>query len=454
MPVAGSLSTGLLSGTQPILRSGCMATRPTLCVHTDGTNFDEDKRNAGYDVVMPSSSTRASMPRLSFIGLIWILAVDLMVRVEIGPISVSGLATLATATVCVVLVPMVTLVGRKRKQGNVGRTAGKIPWPLTAFGFFVLVRLLAEPSSEGLQNVAVYLCFIAGAAVVALKAPLPSVDKMLKFYGRAALLVTFIFLGALALGVEVYGERAFALSTLVFLAVLIPNRSRKLISRLAPFIVTAAAFLSLSRTAAVIGAGLLVFLALRNRRRVRLPIAVLVSAAAASTIFWAITSYAPFRSRFLGGDAAIEIGGLSFNTSGRANLWNATIESAMTNPWFGNGAGTAAEMIQTKFITISHPHNEYLRIFHDFGWIGITLFSLGSIMLVARVWQRARRTDHPVHWTALIGLLGILASSITDNVLTYPFVVFPLAVLVGASLAQPLPCKSKMDRTRGTRMFA
>lgn len=394
---------------------------------------------------MDASKRTTSMPLLASVGLLWLLTVDLMVRFDLGPISLSGLLTPITAILCITLAPMVSLVGTWGKRGIITRSGGRMPWPLTIFGFYVLIRLSINPSIEGAQNVAVYSSFIAGAAVVALSAPMPSVGRMLRSYRWGAVATVVIFLVALVIGIEVYGERAFALSSLVFLAVLIPHRSRKILPRLAPFLVVLAMFLSLSRTAAVIGAALLVFLALNSRRMVRMPLAVTLFATAGAGIIWAVTTFDPFRDRFLGGDAGLEIGGLSINTSGRANLWGATIDSAMSSPWFGRGAGSAAETTKELF-GIGHPHNEYLRIFHDFGWVGLSAFSVGMLMLVYRVWVRARQTDHQIHWAALIGLIGILAASATDNVLTYPFVMFPLAILVGASLAQPSPGKRSSQR--------
>jgi len=143
--------------------------------------------------------------------------------------------------------------------------------------------------------------------------------------------------------------------------------------------------------------------------------------------------YPPLRSRFLGGDKALSYGDLSFSTSGRSKIWELLL-SEQDHWLLGNGLGAAAQLVQER-TQIDHPHNEYLRFYFDFGMIGLSLFVLGYLLLVWRVFTNARRTDHPLHWGTFAALLGIGVLAFTDNCFVYPYVVLTLGSLAGMSLA-------------------
>jgi O-antigen ligase len=124
----------------------------------------------------------------------------------------------------------------------------------------------------------------------------------------------------------------------------------------------------------------------------------------------------------------------------------------MQSPLIGNGPGAAVELISARFQGIAHPHNEYLRIFHDFGIVGVLLFFGGMLMLIGRVMRRIRQTDHAVHWSALLATLSIFASAVTDNPLNFQFIMIPAAVLIGLSLSHRLNPASRIgDISAGSR---
>lgn len=327
-----------------------------------------------------------------------------------------------------------------------GRSGGSVPAFLLLFLAWAWLHLAARPSVDGLQNLSVYSAFIAGACVVSLQATPYQVSNLLRTYRISAIFIASIFLISLAVGIPrpvqgepIYGARAFALVCIVLLAIVIPYRGQNWLLRLSPFFIVAAAFISLSRTAAVVGAVLLTFLAVRIRKGVRWPLALLLSTVVGGGVFWAVTSYGPFRERFLSGDAAAAVGNMKINTSGRSVLWDVVQKSARDSPWIGQGPGSASKVIFDLYPGVGHPHNEYLRLYHDFGIIGLVLFGMGMLVLVFRVARRAAVTDDEIHWVALAALLGVFSAAITDNVIVYPFVMVPLAVIVGCSLAQPMP---------------
>ncbi|HEY0375240.1 MAG TPA: hypothetical protein VGC94_10620, partial [Amnibacterium sp.] len=92
-----------------------------------------------------------------------------------------------------------------------------------------------------------------------------------------------------------------------------------------------------------------------------------------------------------------------------------------------------------RFPNIGHPHNDYLRLWHDFGLLGVGLFALGLLILIVGAVRRALRTEpgsSAVHWSAALGLSAVAAAAATDNVFIYPFVMLPLAAVVGVSIGR------------------
>jgi O-antigen ligase len=316
-----------------------------------------------------------------------------------------------------------------------------VPLPFVLFAALATVRLIFSPSAPGLQNVAVLVGFGFVCSVVAALSSAGTADRVLTGMRVAAIIASLLFIGTQALGAPIYGGRSFALTALISLAVLVPHRPENVILRAAPFLVVLAVVLSLSRTASAIALLLLIFMVTRGRKSTRAAGATVILAVAAAAAYWAVTSYAPIRDRFLGGDNAVNYGGVSLNTSGRSQLWEIILNSSAREPFFGHGPGSAELLISSLYPNIAHPHNDYLRLLHDFGWVGLILFALGYAVLFARVFKRARRLDSPVHWSAVATLTAIAIAALTDNVIVYPFVMVPAAVVVGLSMAAPLEQK-------------
>ncbi|MFJ5954520.1 O-antigen ligase family protein [Paenarthrobacter sp. NPDC092416] len=393
------------------------------------------------------TTIRAKAPMLLTLTTVWLLLVDSLTRVSAGPFSLSGALTLATAALCIFLSPIVFL---SRASGRIGTGRASLPWPLTAFVVFALSALIVTPSAEGLQNVAVYTIFTATVALTSVQVSPADAEVLGRRIRVLAIIVTGAFLATNLAGIQLFGERSFGLVGLIFLAVLIPHTPKNRLAGLAPFLVAGTIALSLSRTATVVAITMLMFLAVRARRGYRLLASFFLAAAAGAVAYWLFNYYEPFRERFIAGDGAATVGGVELNTSGRAVLWDITYRSAQEAPILGHGPGSASALITPLFRNIGHPHNEYLRILHDFGWVGLLLFGAGMILLIARIIVRARYSSNPIHWSALLALFAVLVAAITDNVIVYPFVMMPLGLLVGASLGSPSgPARISPQSNRG-----
>jgi O-antigen ligase len=398
---------------------------------------------------MPTKTLRARFPLLAGVAVLLFLVIDAPRAVSAGPITLSGLITIATAGIVVLLLPAALLARRYAREGRVA--VGREPslagnsthlWVPLSLAFFItwgLIRLVMGFSVEGMQNMAVYIAFVGTIPIVASVATASSAERVLTGLRIAAVVTSVIFIGSTLVGVQIYGLRSYAMVGLVFLAVLVPFQARNRLARLAPLVVVLAIVLSLSRTATAIALLLLIFIVVRGKTGARLARAVALLVVIALAALIVFLSYPPLQERFFGGDNAVEYGGVTFNTSGRTVLWDMTLSNLGEHWLYGNGPGSAVELISSRFSNISHPHNEYLRLLHDFGVIGLILFAFGFGVLFVWVAKRASRLNQPVHWSAVIAMISIAAMAITDNPLVCQFAMLPTAVLIGLSVATPLP---------------
>lgn len=399
---------------------------------------------------LSNTGSRPGLPLLVYVAAAWIAAVDSPSLISLGPISLSGGATLVLAASAVLLAPAYW-VSRQRGPGRttpaqtslpLGFSSSAVPWPLTAFLLWAFLSLMLDVTrstvtSAAVQNVAVYLAF-GGALAVATSANVSGaaiqVRRLFLFAGWIAVGMTLI--GVVVPRLVLYGPRSVALTLLLVEAVAVPDRSRRLAVRFLPFACVIAVGLTLSRTALMISALMLSFLVVRGRRGSRV-LRGCATAAAILGLFWLLVDkYEPLRQRFVTGDN-YTVGGMEFNTSGRAEIWAIVLRSIQRgNAWLGQGPGTAEEVLKSYGIN-DHPHNDYLRIAHDFGYVGLILFAVGYLWLLGRSLRAASLSPDDrasVHWSSVLALAAIAVAAVTDNVLVYVFVMVPLGVMVGLSM--------------------
>lgn len=177
---------------------------------------------------------------------------------------------------------------------------------------------------------------------------------------------------------------------------------------------------------------------LRRREWLRLAfVGILISA----IVYVAVISFEPLRNRFaLDADAESITGEEATDyTSGRYTYWVITLSSALESPWIGHGAGSSATLLSALF-PVFHPHDEFLRVFHDYGLIGLLLF-LYAIWKLSRmswrVWSEAKGCGAPqarLHLAAFLSFVAVFFPMLTENSLVYLFMMAPLGVFLGASL--------------------
>ncbi len=123
-----------------------------------------------------------------------------------------------------------------------------------------------------------------------------------------------------------------------------------------------------------------------------------------------------------GREAQLTAGGLSL--SGRGWLWVQTWQHARSAPVLGHGTGSAYAYLAAhlQFVT-AHPHNDYLRVFHDSGGIGLLLLlatAVVGVLTLRRLYlQSGSVLGRELALAAFLSWAGYLMVALTDNIMVY-----------------------------------
>jgi O-antigen ligase len=250
---------------------------------------------------------------------------------------------------------------------------------------------------------------------------------------------------------SILGARTYGLFALVGVAWYVAQWCSGVPKSLAPAVVLLLLIaLSLSRASFAIGISLFPFASLaaapKGKRLRIIAGAVLLMA----VVLTAMSRFAPLAERFGAEEGTLssaDVSSADINTSGRLVMWAVTWQSYLDSPWVGKGSGSAADTVQSALPEIAHVHCDYLMLLHDYGIVGLVLFLLGLTNLIHWLWKawRSSRTADPRKATfqlaTLLLLIAIMASMVTDNCLSYTFLMAPLAVMIGVSLQTTQACR-------------
>jgi len=189
--------------------------------------------------------------------------------------------------------------------------------------------------------------------------------------------------------------------------------------------------LSLSRTAIFVAG--VTFFALTVWKSRKQLLATLISLTTFFILAYSIFLLPVVRNRFsFIGDEAI-FRGRTINTSGRTKIWRVIMEESSDSIFFGHGIGSSEDLVLNNFQTISQPHNDFLRIFFDFGILGFLVLFLIILLFVLDGRARPNFTfaNSSVFKIKTVLALQLFIFMLTDNPIVYPFYILPLFFIVG-----------------------
>jgi O-antigen ligase len=109
-------------------------------------------------------------------------------------------------------------------------------------------------------------------------------------------------------------------------------------------------------------------------------------------------------------------------TSGRALTWELMLEQARTKPWFGHGANANEAFILETFGVTGQPHNDWVRLFFDYGYVGAALFAVTLAAQSLHAFAAARRAAGRRRIFLYAGASAFVPFAmimVTDNVVLY-----------------------------------
>jgi O-antigen ligase len=386
---------------------------------------------------------RVRFPLPALFAVFWTAAADIL-RV----VGAQGAATVATAGVLVVLFPLLfpdrAFADQPRKEPLTQHPSG-VPAVLWLFIIWVGVNAaLVGFTSQGFQNVSLYVIFVLTIAYCARFSSAGTGEKLLKSLRAAAIVGACLWLPTVALAgpgkdgvLLTRGAAAMVCVVGMIAAVGLVKQSRW--AALAPFFFAVVIAATLSRLALVAAALLLIMSVFARAKRIgrALLFRVALVVAAAVVLY---QSFPALQQRFSQNDGS-SIAGLEVGTSGRTTLWNELLSHLnQFNIFTGRGAGSAEQTIAEQFVRITQPHSDYLRVLNDFGIVGLVLFAGALLALLSGAvwrWRVSPARFRPVHLSAIAAVLTIVLYAFLDNIVIYIFAMMPFAAIIGVSLSRP-----------------
>jgi len=392
-------------------------------------------------------SQRVLLPGLLALALIWLVTIRVPTALWIGGFTLNAFMT-GLAALLAGFLALCTLTAALAMRSNPDSPGGKAPtlFVLAAisglpFLVYSAIALATSFRIEGLQNGLVWVAFSATLFAAPYWLTPRGSTAIVQTMRVVVVVVPLTKIVIFLLGTDFYGEASYALVGVVLMVWAVAHTPRGLFDYAAPWLLLVSILLCDVRTAAVVAAVLIIFTARH------LPVATWIKGAlaalfalASAVLVWFFVGNRFLDSgdqglgRFFGeGSILARIG-----TTNRAEAWAHLFQQLPSGiNWFGQGPGLSSFLVD-ELLAIHHPHNEYLRIFFDFGWVGLTLFLAGNLVLwIALVGLYRKRADDGVFASILL-LPAIALLAVTDNPFVFAYVMLPAALILSLSLAKEI----------------
>lgn len=117
-----------------------------------------------------------------------------------------------------------------------------------------------------------------------------------------------------------------------------------------------------------------------------------------------------------------DVGSGDFRTNARLAM-TLTLKARIQDAyWFGHGANAVEEVTRKFFDGLTHPHNDWLRLQHDYGTFGMLIFGFTLFAQAISAWRVARTLDGEAArfmYAAASAFIPMAMFMLTDNVILY-----------------------------------
>jgi O-antigen ligase len=112
----------------------------------------------------------------------------------------------------------------------------------------------------------------------------------------------------------------------------------------------------------------------------------------------------------------------NFATSGRTFMWDALKYEISKEPWLGHGANGDEVFLIRLFGKTTQPHNDWIRLTYNYGYVGSILFGLTMLLQLWHAWKRGRNSKGDTSTLFFTGASSFLIFSLfmlSDNIILY-----------------------------------
>ncbi len=132
------------------------------------------------------------------------------------------------------------------------------------------------------------------------------------------------------------------------------------------------------------------------------------------------------KKMFYSGQGTIKdvwIGNPDLFTAGRSNLWDLMKEEIKVKPAWGHGSNASEEFVLAMtWGTLTHPHNDWLRLLYDYGFVGTSVFVFCMITQILHLLREAKQAPPESRILIFAGassFLPFVLLMFTDNIILY-----------------------------------
>jgi O-antigen ligase len=159
-------------------------------------------------------------------------------------------------------------------------------------------------------------------------------------------------------------------------------------------------------------------------------------------------------SGFSGSGSLEDVAKGKFDSAGRFDAWPTILKKSSDSPWLGHGIGESAPFVYSVWAPMDKPHNEYLKMFYEGGYVGLGSFLIGLFGTLAHIsWKLAQ--DKRRNWAnsaAFMGWWGFILIAVVDNPLVYGNnFMQPVFFIIGAANGISSTLHSHASEIEGTR---
>jgi len=298
-----------------------------------------------------------------------------------------------------------------------------LPWTLCVVGFLVL-----EPHPHALQRSVMLLCpLVVGAALSTCRltsAQLSAVGLLMRAVVLALWLIVLLNTGLLVTGElpAATGLAPQAMTACLLASLFAAEYAEGQAGALRWWIsIVVIPVIALTRTAIAAAAVTLPL----NLGKVGLRRRVLFTGLMLAGLVFVFYTPRVQQKMFVSGEGTLSDLSLfnpNLQTSGRAMMWEEFDARIRENPWLGYGANASEDLVNELIPGLGHPHNDYIRLTYDYGYLGLCLFLLGLAGQTLHAWRKARKTAGPARWFLLgaaSAFFPFLILMATDNIILY-----------------------------------